>query len=476
MGGCSSALTPTSALRLPHSRSADGYRLARQRRCGPIGGADAALLRSCHRCPPPHSPPSGCPQLCPDPHRALSSGSPSLHPLWVSSAPSRTVAAIGRSVDEAAVSNTWPDVTVVPVVTAPSGVCGISRFPLPHPGVTDPSPSQRSASRQLIASSRLQNNSGRRAGKPRERRAALVRSQRRHTATVSAPPGLGDPQLHPHAELGRDIPVHTVAFLGVQNRSGSRTRGCEHTHVCPCTPMGTNASVRPQLRPCMPRTRPVPHTHTLQPPLQKRPLRGGPAAERGLLMEQPCTAPLLLPGGGLQNHAGFPAGKLRCSTAPRRAVLSACAHRRQGRACATVHGVCKWACMEGGCVFRGARVCISACRCVRLRAGVLCASAHADVELCGCVRGVCKYVCVCADTCTLQGMCVHTSELQGCACVSQSCVCRHTCVHRLTSQGACEQPCASMCARSKAVCAHTRVQAPGLRVQLCVRMWMSQGV
>ena len=219
------------------------------------------------------------------------------------------------------------------------------------------------------------------------------------------------------------------------------------------------------------------HTPTpCSPPLQKRPLRGGPAAERGLLMEQPCTAPLLLPGGGLQNHAGFPAGKLRCSTAPRRAVLSACAHRRQGRACATVHGVCKWACMEGGCVFRGARVCISACRCVRLRAGVLCASAHADVELCGCVRGVCKYVCVCADTCMLQGMCVHTSELQGCACVSQSCVCRHTCVHRLTSQGACEQPCASMCARSKAVCAHTRVQAPGLRVQLCVRMWMSQGV
>lgn len=295
MGGCSSALTPTSALRLPHSRSADGYRLARQRRCGPIGGADAALLRSCHRCPPPHSPPSGCPQLCPDPHRALSSESPSLHPLWVSSAPSRTVAAIGRSVDEAAVSNTWPDVTVVSVVTAPSGVCGISRFPLPHPGVTDPSPSQRSASRQLIASSRLQNNSGRRAGKPRERRAALVRSQRRHTATVSAPPGLGDPQLHPHAELGRDIPVHTVAFLGVQNRSGSRTRGCEHTHVCPCTPMGTNASVRPQLRPCMPRTRPVPHTHTLQPPPAKASPAGWPCcrtrAADGATLHGPAAAP-----------------------------------------------------------------------------------------------------------------------------------------------------------------------------------------
>lgn len=62
---------------------------------------------------------SSCPQLCPDLQSALCSGSPSLHHFRVSSAPSRAIIAISCSLKvwmRAAVTNTWPVVTVATVV------------------------------------------------------------------------------------------------------------------------------------------------------------------------------------------------------------------------------------------------------------------------------------------------------------------------------------------------------------------------
>lgn len=57
-GGVQLRARPTSAPCLPRSRSADGYHLAQQHRCGPIGGADAALLWSCHLRLPLRLPPA----------------------------------------------------------------------------------------------------------------------------------------------------------------------------------------------------------------------------------------------------------------------------------------------------------------------------------------------------------------------------------------------------------------------------------
>lgn len=338
-----------------------------------------------------------------------------------------------------------------------------------------------------------------------------MRSQRRHTAMVSAPPGLGDPQLHPHAELGRDIPVHTVAFLGVQNRSGSRTRGCEHTHVCPCTPMGTNASVRPQLRPCMPRTHPVPHTHTLQPP----PAKASPAG-------WPCCRTRAADGATLHGPAAAPGGRFAkpCRISCRKTSLqhgakargAQCVCTPQAGPCLCDGARCVQVGVHGGggclevhvCVFQpaGVCVCVQAC-CVLLHMQMLscvgvpegCASTSVCVQIrarckgCVCTRASCRAVhachrAVCAGTRVCIGsrpkgrassrvhpcvhvprLCVHihVCKLQGCAC---SCVCVCGCPK------GCE--CAQRCASSAAVCVCACPRA--VHACVCVCMCTFQAV